>query len=109
MPTVTGRSLKVTVPLLPGDRRAAVARGPAAHRAAAAKAPPSRKPFYDALIAAITKSAVGPGRTTVETWQLECLRRGLIEKPLSDQDETTPQRRTRWRDWRRAKSDLIGA
>ena len=32
---------------------------------------PTRRPFYDALVAAIGKSAVGSGETTNEAWELE--------------------------------------
>jgi hypothetical protein len=71
------------------------------------KVPPARQPFYDALIAAIGKSAVGAGRTTLATWELECLRRGLIEHP-ADQ-ENYKQRDIRFRAYRKAKSDLLAA
>jgi hypothetical protein len=70
---------------------------------------PSRRPFYDALITAITKSTVGLGRATIGTWQAECLRRGLIEEPPSDAKETAPERARRYADFRRAKTDLIAA
>jgi hypothetical protein len=66
-------------------------------------------PFYDALVDAITKSSVGPGKTTIETWQLECLHRGLIEKPPSEGKETASQRDRRFKLFRTAKAELIAA
>ncbi len=72
-----------------------------------AKVAPSRKPFYDALTSAITKSTDGPGRTTLDTWRDECLRRGLIEKATDG--ETYKIRDARYRDFRKAKSELIAA
>ena len=77
---------------------------------AALKVPPARMPFYDALVGAVTKSAIGPGRTLVTTWELECLHRGLIEKgPRDGAKENWQQRGARYRDFRKAKSDLISA
>ena len=73
----------------------------------AAKVSPSRQPFYDALVGAIGKSECGPGRTTIGTWQLECIRRGLIEKP--GDRENYRQRDARHRMWRVAKGELIAA
>jgi AAA domain len=74
------------------------------------KVRPGRVPFYDALVSATTKSTAGPGRTTLETWQLECLRRGLIEKPPSDgQKETSTDRGKRYAQFRVAKSEFIAA
>lgn len=68
---------------------------------------PSRRPYYDALISAITRSADGPGRATVETWQTECMHSGLIE-PVGT-DETWQRRDARFRGFRAAKHDLIAA
>jgi len=74
------------------------------------KVSPSRVPFYDALITAITKSTAGPGTTTIETWQLECLRRSLIEQPPSNgEKETAPRHSQRCAAFRRAKAELIAA
>ena len=74
------------------------------------KIPPAREPFYQALVAAIGKSAVGKSETTLGTWELECLRRGLIERePAAPPRETSLQRGARYRDFRKAKSDLLGA
>ena len=74
------------------------------------KVPPARVPFYNALTAAIAKSPANCGRTTTATWELECLRRGLIEKPPSQGAKENWQRRdARYRNFRKAKSDLIGA
>jgi hypothetical protein len=70
------------------------------------KVPPARRPFYDALVAAIGKTPGARGRTTEATWELECLRRGLIERP-PDGKETGAQRDARRRNYRKAKSDLI--
>ncbi len=76
----------------------------------AGKVSPSRQVFYDAVVAAITKSPAGPGRTTLATWELACLRRGLIEKPpTGDAKEIWQQRDARYRKYRTAKSDLLAA
>ena len=51
------------------------------------KVAPSRQPFYDALVAAISKSAVGRRQDyALATWELECLRRGLIERAPDKED-----------------------
>lgn len=71
------------------------------------KVPPTRVPFYDALVSAISKSPVGIGRTMLGTWELECLRRGLIERPADA--ENYRQRDARYRAFRKAKSDLLAA
>lgn len=68
---------------------------------------PSRVPFYEALTAAIGKSTTEPGRTLLTGWELECLRRGLIERPADG--ETYAQRDARYRAFRKAKSDLVTA
>jgi hypothetical protein len=68
---------------------------------------PSRTPFYDALVSAIGKSDAGPGRTTQATWELECLRRGLIERAPDKEDHR--QRHGRFALYRTAKAALIGA
>ncbi len=47
---------------------------------------PSREVFYDALVAAIGKSPTGAGRTTLAAWELECLRRGLLERAPDNED-----------------------
>ena len=76
------------------------------------KVAPSREPYYAALVSAIAKSTVGPGRTTLATWELECLRRDLIERPpelAKDAKEGWQQRANRYREYRTAKSALIGA
>jgi hypothetical protein len=73
------------------------------------KVQPGRMPFYDALVAAIGKSSVGKGETTLEIWEFECLHRGLIERPQAEGGETGQQRGTRYRDFRKAKSDLLAA
>ena len=79
-------------------------------RKAAGKLAPARKPFYDALVAAIGKSPVGTNSTTLPTWELECLRRGLIERPPPDgEKENWQQRGSRDRNYRKAKSDLLAA
>jgi hypothetical protein len=86
---------------------AAVASGP---QKPIGKVPPTRQPFYDALVAAISKSATGPGRTTLPTWELECLRRGLIERPAAEAPKEHWQHRdARYRAFRKAKSDLLAA
>lgn len=76
--------------------------------AQAADVPPSRVPFYDALVAAVGKSSLGAGQTTLDAWQDECLRRGLVEKPPPDK-ETWQERGARFRLFRTAKSDLLAA
>jgi hypothetical protein len=73
------------------------------------KVQPGRVPFYDALVAAIGISSIAPGETTVETWELECLRRGLIEHPPAEGKETWQQRAARYSAFRKAKSDLLAA
>ena len=72
------------------------------------KVPRSREVFYDALVAAITKSTAGPGRTTMGTWELECMRRGLVEKK-PDGKEGWQARGVRYARFRTAKGDLIAA
>lgn len=69
--------------------------------------PPSREPFYDAVVSAIVKSDLGPGRTTLETWEAECVRRGLIE-PQPDAEDYK-QRHSRFTLFRTAKAALLGA
>jgi AAA domain len=71
------------------------------------KVAPSRTGFYDALVAAINKSTVGPGRTTLATWEMECLRRGLIERAQDGDDYR--HRHSRFAKYRTAKAELIGA
>lgn len=82
---------------------------PAGTAKAGPKIKPSRMPFYHALISAITRSAIGPGKTAIDTWQNECLRRGLIERPPKDGAETPRERGARFAAYRAAKSDLIAA
>jgi hypothetical protein len=67
---------------------------------------PSRRKFHDALVAAICRHG-GTGFAGSAEWQDEAQRRGLIDP--SDADETPAQRRSRLRDFRKAKSDLITA
>lgn len=70
---------------------------------------PARRVFYDALVAAITKDAAAD-RTTMDAWQAECLRRGLIEAPpAGDAKEPSRTRDARLRNFRKAKSDLLAA
>jgi hypothetical protein len=69
--------------------------------------PPSRRPFYDALIGAITRSDRTSGRCTLKQWEDEALRRGAIEQPSAG--ETSRERGARLRDFRKAKSDLLAA
>ena len=72
------------------------------------KVAPSRVPFYDALVAAITTTAGRTaGTTTTFEWQASCQRKGLIE--AAQQDEGYRQRDARMRDFRRAKGDLLAA
>jgi AAA domain/Domain of unknown function (DUF6371)/Toprim-like len=71
------------------------------------KVPPSREPFYDALIAAIGRNPIGRGRTGLATWEAECQRRSLIERALDQEDYK--QRGVRLRLYRTAKSDLLAA
>ncbi len=73
----------------------------------AARVAPSRIPFYDALLAAITTSPTAPGTTTVIAWQAACQRKGLTEAATGE--ETHQQRAARFRDFRKAKADLIAA
>lgn len=68
---------------------------------------PSREPFYDALVTAISKSADGPGRTTLDAWERECEHRGLIER--AREGDTGVQRAARAAKYRTAKSDLLAA
>ena len=73
------------------------------------KVAPARQVFYQALVAAIT-TASGAGRTTLDAWQDECLRRGLIDPPPEgDAKEPWRTRDARFRDFRKAKSELLGA
>jgi hypothetical protein len=72
------------------------------------KVAPARRLFYDALISAITRHGDAPGRTSMEGWQQQAERRGLIE-PAPEAGETARQRNTRWRDFRKAKSELLAA
>ncbi len=73
-----------------------------------AKVAPSRVPFYDALVAAITTTAGRTtGTTTVFDWQAACQRKGLIE-PAAE-GEGHAQRSARFTAFRKAKSDLIAA
>jgi hypothetical protein len=68
--------------------------------------PPSRRVFYDALVVAAGR--LGDGwQVPMSGWEAEAQRRGLIEKP--EPKETRSQRAARYRDFRRAKSDLLGA
>jgi hypothetical protein len=62
---------------------------------------PSRRPFYDALVAAIARSAAGRDQTTVGTWELECMRRGLIGR------DGEGSRDSRFRKYRTAKAALL--
>jgi hypothetical protein len=71
------------------------------------KVAPSRTVFYDALTAAITKSG-SSGRTTLSIWERECLRCGLIERPVGGKEDHK-QRHARYSSYRKAKSELIGA
>jgi hypothetical protein len=71
------------------------------------KVAPSRLPFYDALIAAITCSEEGRGRARLDEWEAMATRRGLME-PARD-GETYRERDARTRDFRKAKSDLLAA
>jgi AAA domain len=74
----------------------------------AGKVSPSRVPYYDALVAAITASAnATPGTTTLFEWQTACQRRGLIEPPREGEDYR--ERGARFVAFRRAKAELIGA
>ena len=72
------------------------------------KVPPSREVFYDALITAISTSAAGSGRATMGTWELECIRLGLIDRPARG-EEGWQARGARYARFRTAKGDLIGA
>ncbi len=74
---------------------------------AGGKVSPSRRPFYDALITAITTSPSAKGTTSLPEWQAACQRRGLIEAAAPE--ETAAQRGSRFRDFRRAKAELITA
>lgn len=70
---------------------------------------PARRVFYEALVAAITKDTTA-GRTTIDAWQAECLRRGLTEaSPAPDGKENWQSRDRRTRDFRKAKSELLAA
>jgi hypothetical protein len=71
------------------------------------KVPPSRQPFYDALVAAIGRHGNGAAGVPLAQWEAEAQRRGLIEPPAAA--ETWQQRHNRLRDFRKAKSDLIAA
>jgi len=73
--------------------------------ASGVKVRPSRIPFYEALMA--TRSTWGAGKATLAEWQDTCIRKGLIEK--GSDTETASQRKTRFADWARAKSDFIAA
>lgn len=82
----------------------------AARGTGAGKVRPARMPFYDALVAAIGKAPTAPDRTLVTTWELECLRRGLIEPPPAPEvKESWQQRSARHVAFRKAKSDLLAA
>jgi hypothetical protein len=71
------------------------------------KVPRARLPFYDALVAAIGRHGIG-GAVALSAWEAEALHRGLIDPPPADK-ETWRQRDVRYRDFRKAKSDLLGA
>jgi hypothetical protein len=69
---------------------------------------PSRRKFYDSLVSAIGKDTSSrSGRTTLDQWQAECVRQGLIEPPPPDGNEKYRQKASRTASWRSAKSDLI--
>jgi hypothetical protein len=73
------------------------------------KVSPARQVFYQALVSAIGKGA-DAGRTLVESWELECSRRGLIEAaPEGVGPEPWRSRDARYRNFRKGKSDLLGA
>jgi len=72
------------------------------------KVPPSRVPFYDALVTAITATAnMPPGVTTIAAWQDAGERRGIIEPAAAG--EGYRERSARFAKFRTAKHDLIGA
>jgi hypothetical protein len=68
------------------------------------KIPPSRQPFYDALLAAITMNPAGQACTTMSAWEEMCIDRGVISGPPVQ--ETAEQRHNRYNGLRRAKSEL---
>jgi hypothetical protein len=77
--------------------------------AAQGKAPPaSRRKFYDALVAAVARHPAGHNCTTMQQWEAMCLHRGAIDPARSaDGKESYRERDARFRDFRKAKSDLI--
>jgi hypothetical protein len=69
--------------------------------------PPSRVPFYDALIVAIARDVGDTSGTSLAAWEAQCQRRGLIDPPPDK--ESYKEKDARLRDFRRAKSVLLGA
>ena len=63
--------------------------------------------LHEALVAVIGRHPTGPGCTNLTNWEQECTHRGLIEPQV--EGETSAQRRSRYRDFRKAKSDLLAA
>jgi hypothetical protein len=49
----------------------------------------------------VAKSAVAPDQTTIGTWELECMRRGLIER------DGEGSRDSRFKNFRTAKAALL--
>lgn len=72
-----------------------------------AKVSPSREAFYAPLLSAITKSCSGPGTATLDEWEAECVRTGLIE--AAEANETGKERAARKANLRVAQGVLISA
>lgn len=71
------------------------------------KVSPSRAIFHSALMDALVAASTAPGDTTLDAWERECIRRGLIEQAPAG--ETGAARRNRRRDLRRAQGELLSA
>jgi KaiC/GvpD/RAD55 family RecA-like ATPase len=71
------------------------------------KVKPSTRLFHDALLSAIAAAATGPGQTAMFAWEIECIRKGLLDTIETDDDAAT--RAKKRAKLRTAKSDLQAA
>ncbi len=71
------------------------------------KVAPSRAVYHSALLDALIGSAIVPGMTTMAAWEGECVRRGLVNPPPSD--ETGKARSIRLSGFRTSRSRLVEA
>jgi hypothetical protein len=71
------------------------------------KVEPGVKLFHGALIDALAVASTRPGETTTVAWEGECLRRGLVEAFVKEDDHK--DRSAKRAKFRKAKSDLLAA